>query len=65
MFHGINNDEKSHIVTRSMNCRMTKVKMLFLFLVLIFNFEFVEFSAAILELGLFATAVKTNNKTTQ
>ena len=58
-------DEKSHIVTRGMNCRMTKVKMLILFLALVFNFDFFEFSAAILEFGLFATAVKTTNKTTR
>ena len=34
-------------------CRVTKVKVLFLVLVYIFNFNLFEFSAAILEKGLF------------
>lgn len=46
-------------------CRISKVKMLFQFLVLVFSFEFFEFSAAILELDLFVTAVKTTNQTTR
>ena len=35
-------------------CRVTKVKVLFLVLVYVFNFNLVEFSAAILEKGLLA-----------
>ena len=34
-------------------CRVTKVKVLFLVLVYVFNFNLFEFSAAILEKGLF------------
>ena len=34
-------------------CRVTKVKVLFLVLVYVFNFDLFEFSAAILEKGLF------------
>ena len=34
-------------------CRVTKVKVLFLVLVYVFNFDVFEFSAAILEKGLF------------
>ena len=34
-------------------CRVTKIKVLFLVLVCVFNFNFFEFSAAILEKGLF------------
>ena len=33
-------------------CRVTKVKVLFLVLVYVFNFNLLEFSAAILEKGL-------------
>ena len=35
-------------------CRVTKVKVLFLVLVYVFNFNLVKFSAAILEKGLFS-----------
>ena len=34
-------------------CRVTKVKVFFLVLVYVFNFDLFEFSAAILEKGLF------------
>ena len=34
-------------------CRVTKVKVLFLVLVFVFNFDLFKFSAAILEKGLF------------
>ena len=34
-------------------CRFTKVKVFFLVLVYVFNFDLFEFSAAILEKGLF------------
>ena len=40
-------------------CRVTKVKVLFLILVYVFNFNLFEFSAAILEKGLLKTVVKT------
>ena len=36
--------------------RVTKVKMLFLVLVFVFNFDLFKFSAAILEKGLFTTS---------
>ena len=39
-------------------CRVTKVKVLFLVLVDVFNFELFEFSAAILEKGQFFTNVQ-------
>ena len=35
-------------------CRVTKVKVFFLVLVYVFNFNLFEFSAAILEKGLFS-----------
>ena len=36
-------------------CRVTKVKVFFLVLVYVFNFDLFEFSAAILEKGLFTS----------
>ena len=42
-------------------CRVTKGKVLFLFLGLVFNFNLFEFSAAILEKGLFDVAFNTSN----
>ena len=39
-------------------CRVTKVKVIFLVLVHVFNFDLFEFSAAILEKGLLAYSIK-------
>ena len=39
-------------------CRVTKVKVIFLVLVYVFNFDLFEFSAAILEKGLLAYSIK-------
>ena len=39
-------------------CRVTKVKVLFLVLVYVFNFNLFEFPAAILEKGLFKVTLK-------
>ena len=39
-------------------CRVTKVKVLFLMLIYIFNFNLFEFSAAILKKGLFSAYVQ-------
>ena len=39
-------------------CRVTKVKVIFLVLVYVFDFDVFEFSAAILEKGLLSTASK-------
>ena len=44
----------SQLILRLKLCRVTKVKVLFLLLVYVFNFNLFEFSAAILEKGLFA-----------
>ena len=41
-------------------CRVTKVKVLFLVLVYVFNFNLFEFSAAILEKGLLRVITLTN-----
>ena len=38
-------------------CRVTKVKVFFLVLVYVFNFDLFEFSAAILEKGLFCVSI--------
>ena len=38
-------------------CRVTKVKVLFLVLVFVFNFDLFKFSAAILEKGLLSRSV--------
>ena len=39
-------------------CRVTKAKVFFLVLVYVFNFDLFEFSAAILEKGLFSNLLK-------
>ena len=41
--------------------RFTKVKVLFLVLVFVFNFDLFKFSAAILEKGLFYNSTLTSN----
>ena len=42
-------------------CRVTKVKVFFLVLVYVSNFDLFEFSAAILEKGLFSRDTNKNN----
>ena len=42
-------------------CKVTKVKVFFLVLVYVFNFDLFEFSAAILEKGLFSRDTNKNN----
>ena len=44
-------------------CRVTKLKMLFLVLVCVFNFNLFEFLAAILEKSLLTRAIDTANRT--
>ena len=44
--------------------RVTKVKVLFLVLVFVFNFDLFKFSAAILEKGLLSTLLRLLKKTT-
>ena len=43
-------------------CRVTKVKVLFLMLVYVFNFNLFEFSAAILEKALLTDRVDVNGR---
>ena len=43
--------------------RVTKVKVLFLVLVFVFNFDLLKFSVAILEKGLLVTAMTNEDKT--